>query len=237
MSEAEAVPGKDLILELSPALKTAVEDAHRVAAEQARIEAAMSAARSELTTAEAELEAVRRALASTEAEAALGGQTDRQARKNLVAARDQVEFASAKVAGLEERRNAVLEELRQARYKVDIQWRAWSRETAARILDAFYLPLLEEFLAAARLLTAAGSALNVGRLVAIARGLFVADPEDPLRNLANPKRSKWQDDPEAAALYQQIVDVHALVGPHLSEPQIVPALAQQVVEDERPELS
>jgi hypothetical protein len=79
-----------------------IERAEGAVAQQHRIEQALETARLGLRQAEVELADAQQRLAVTESGAAVGaGDVDKNARKRLVAARDEVDFARARVAGLE----------------------------------------------------------------------------------------------------------------------------------------
>ncbi len=112
--------------ELSPELRDAVAAAERAAGEAARIDAALAATRTRLTAAEAELDEARATLAASESGSALdGGRADRQARKTLIAARDEAEFIAARLAGLEARHKTASATLIDSRRAVAIAWRNW----------------------------------------------------------------------------------------------------------------
>lgn len=91
--------------EISWTLRDALEKATQAATESARIDAAITATRDQLASAEAELERARATLAASESETALtGGQVDRPARKALIGARDETDFIAARLTGLDARR-------------------------------------------------------------------------------------------------------------------------------------
>jgi chromosome segregation ATPase len=213
--------------ELNPELRDALATAERAAADTARIEAAIAATRDQLTAAGAELERTRTALAATEAESALAGSAaDRQARKSLIAARDEADFLAARLTGLEARHQTAASTLLEARRNVAIAWRNWQRAQAADYLDRIYIPALEQFVAAIRGVTAAASALGHNRLNAIARHTVLCDPSDPERNPANPRRSNWQTDPVSGPLYQHLSEIAATVRPYLEGFEDAPTLAE-----------
>lgn len=145
--------------ELSPQLRDALATAERAATEAARIDAVIAAARDQFTAAGAELECTRVALATAESESALaGGPADRQARKSLIAARDEADFLAARLTGLEARRQTASSALIDARRTVAIAWRNWQRAQAADYIDRVYIPALDQFVAAIRGVTAAATA-------------------------------------------------------------------------------
>lgn len=132
--------------ELSPELRDAISAAERAAGEAARIEAALAATRTQLTAAEAELDEARATLAASESGSVLdGGPADRQARKVLIAARDEAEFIAARLAGLEARHQTASVTLIDARRAVAIAWRNWQRAQAAEYIDRVYIPALDQF--------------------------------------------------------------------------------------------
>ncbi len=89
--------------ELPASLKAVIGRAEGAVAEQHRIEQAMETARGGLRQAELELADAQERLAVAESGEAVGaGDVDKNARKRLVAARDEVDFARARVAGLED---------------------------------------------------------------------------------------------------------------------------------------
>jgi hypothetical protein len=76
--------------EISPDLEAALQRARDAAAAQHRIEDALRAAHSELASTNADLNAARDRLSQTEAALALaGGDPDKQARRRLLALRDE----------------------------------------------------------------------------------------------------------------------------------------------------
>ena len=89
--------------ELPASLKAVIGRAESAVAEQQRIEQAMETARGGLRQAELELADAQERLAVAESGEAVGaGDVDKNARKRLVAARDEVDFARARVAGIED---------------------------------------------------------------------------------------------------------------------------------------
>ena len=203
---------------------------HALAGYEARREeivAAIAATRDQLTAAGVELEHTRTTLAATEAESALAGSAaDRQARKSLIAARDEADFLTARLTGLEARHQTAASALLEARRTVAIAWRNWQRTQAADYIDRIYIPALDQFVAALRGVTAAATALGHKRLNAIARHTVLCDPADPERNPANQRRSGWQTDPVSGPLYQHLRELAATVRPYLEGFEDGPTLAE-----------
>lgn len=78
-----------------------------------------------------------------------------------------------------------------------------------------YTPAVAAFLDTLRLAAAVATALGHNRLHAIVRGLYIPADDDPYCDLANPKRMSWRDQPEAAALYDQLVALRLEIAKHL----------------------
>jgi len=213
--------------ELNPELRDALATAERAATDAARIDATIAATRDQLTAAGAELERTRTTLAATEAESALAGSAaDRQARKSLIAARDEADFLAARLTGLEARHKAAASTLLDARRNVAIAWRNWQRAQAAEYIDRVYIPALEQFVAAIRGVTAMAQALGHNRLNAIARDTVLRDPRDWDRNPLNPRRSNWLTDPVAGPLYEHLREIAATVRPYLEGFEDAPTFAE-----------
>lgn len=204
--------------ELPASMKAAMQQAESAIAEEKQIEQALVVAREGLRAAEKERREAQDRLAIAEAGAAVGGgDVDRAARKRLIAARDECEFGQARVAGLEDRLRTAAAATNEARRVLAVGYRAWTRGQADIYIEQVYKPAQKAILDAMRVLVAVGTALGVGRLLAIPRMAVVADPGDPERNLANRKRLAWQDDPESAALYERLVALRAVIVPLLGE--------------------
>ena len=204
--------------EIPASLKAGIGRAESAIAEQKRIEGALDTARGGLRQAEVELADAQQRLAVTESGAAIGaGDVDRNARKRLVAARDEVDFARARVAGLEEHLRVAMTAANGAQRDLAVQVRDWKREQAATIIEDVYRPALNTLLDAMRILAAAGTALGVNRLLAIPRQAFICDPDDPVRNLANRQRLAWREAPESLAMYERLVALRSVITPLLGE--------------------
>ena len=211
-----ATPASKWSPEFTPELRNALAAAEQAGAEAAKIDTAITTTREQLATANAELEHARATLAASESETALtGGQADRQARKALVAARDEAEFISARLAGLEARKRSATATVIETRRDVAIRWRNWQRSLTTEYIDRVYVPALDQFVAAIRGITAVAQALGSNRLQAIARDTVLRDPRDWERNPCNPRRSNWRSDPEAGNLYEHLLKLRAVVAPNL----------------------
>jgi hypothetical protein len=204
--------------ELPASLKAVIERAEGAVAEHRRIEQALETARGGLRQAEVELGDAQQRLAVTESGAAVGaGDVDKNARKRLVAARDEVDFARARVAGLEEHLRVATTAANRAQRDLAVQVHDWTREQASTLIEQVYKPALNVLLDAMRLLAAAGTALGVNRLLAIPRQAFICDPDNPVRNLANRQRLAWREDPESLATYERLVALRSVITPLLGE--------------------
>ncbi len=142
---------------------------------------------------------------------------DKNARKRLLAARDEADFACARVAGLEDHLRVTTAAATGAQRDLAVQVRDWKREQAATIISEVYTPAIDAVLNAMRLLVAAGTALGLNRLLAIPAQATICDPNDPVRNLASRKRLAWRDNPEAAAMYERLAALMAEIRPLLGE--------------------
>ncbi len=98
-----------------------------------------------------------------------------------------------------------------------MQVRDWKREQASTLIEEVYKPAINTLLDAMRVMTAAGTALGVNRLLAIPRQAFICDPDDPVRNLANRQRLAWRDDPQSLAMYERLVALRSVITPLLGE--------------------
>lgn len=204
--------------ELPASLKAVIERAEGAVAEQHRIEQALETARDGLRQAEVELAEAQERLGVAESGAAVGGgDVDKNARKRLLAARDEADFGHARVVGLEEHLRVTTKAANGAQRDLAVQVRDWKREQASTLIEEVYKPALNTLLDAMRMLAAAGTALGVNRLLAIPRQAFICDPDDPMRNLANRQRLAWRDDPESLAAYERLVALRSVITPLLGE--------------------
>lgn len=204
--------------EIPASMKAAIERTEDALAQQQGVESALETARGALRQAEDELKEAQDKLAVTEAGAAVGGgEVDKAARKRLLAARDEADFARARVTGLEEHLHATTAAASGAQRDLAVQVRDWKREQAATVVAEVYLPTINAVLDAMRLLVATGTALGINRLLAIPRQAFICDPDDPVRNLASRQRLAWRDNPEAAAMYARLAALMGEIRPLLGE--------------------
>lgn len=179
-----------------------------------QIDAAIAATNNELATARSTMDSAREALAGAEAKAALeGGGADKPARRALLVARDDHEFLTARLEGLQARRKAAVDTLVRARHGAAVSYRTWQRQQAQYFVENVYNPAMEAFVAVIRMATGAGSALESHMLTAIGRDTVVWNPGDWERNPASARRTGWQTDP----LYLRLTELAALVRPHLGK--------------------
>ena len=204
--------------EIPAEMKAVIARTEAALAERQNVERALDTARGALRQAEQELADARDKLAVAEAGAAVGGgDVDKTARKRLLTARDETDFARARVAGLEEHLRVTTAAATGAQRDLAVKVRDWKREQTATIVAEVYVPALDAVLDAMRLLVAAGTALGVNRLLAIPAQAILSDPNDPVRNLAGRKRLAWRDNPEAAAMYERLAALMAEIRPLLGE--------------------
>jgi hypothetical protein len=111
---------------ISPSLQAAVEHVEALVAAHQQIEAAFTTAKVDQEAAQRELHESTDRLATVESATALnGGDVDRGARKAHVAARDAVEFARARVTGLEARLSQSASAVAEAKRVLMSEWTAW----------------------------------------------------------------------------------------------------------------
>jgi hypothetical protein len=218
---SENVNGSALVMsapEIPAQMKAVIARTNTALAEQQNVDRALQTARGALRQAEVEFADAQERLAMAESGAAVGaGDVDKNARKRLVAARDEVDFARARVAGLEEHLRVTTTAANGAQRDLAVEARHWTREQAATIVAEVYLPAINVVLDAMRLLVATGTALGVNRLLAIPAQAFICDPQDPVRNLASRKRLAWRDNPQAATTYERLSALMAVIRPLLGE--------------------
>jgi hypothetical protein len=200
--------------ELSPEVLAGVNAASQAAKDVEQIDAAIAATNSELATAKSTMDSAREVLADAEARAALeGGGADKQARRTLVQARDEHEFLTARLDGLQVRRKAAVDTLARVRHGTAVSYRTWQRQQAQSFVENVYNPAMEAFVAVIRMAVGVGSALESHMVTAIGRDTVVRNPADWERNPASAWRTAWQTDP----LYLRLTELAAFVRPHLSE--------------------
>jgi hypothetical protein len=200
--------------ELSQEVLAAINAAIHAERDLERIDAAIAVTNNELATAKAAMDTAREAFAGAEAKAALeGGGADKPARRALLVARDDHEFLTARLEGLQARRNAAVDTLARARHGAAVSYRTWQRQQAQYFAENVYLPAMEQFVAVVRMAAGAGSALESHMLTAIGRDTVLRNPADWERNPASARRTGWQTDP----LYLRLTELAGLVRPHLGQ--------------------
>ncbi len=210
------VPGPQMTVEL----RNAVEQVEKAVAEQRHVESALSVARANMETAQREIEESNQRLSVAEATAALSTDTaeNKTIRKQHLQARDSLEFATARVAGLQTRLREAQSVVIQAKHNLAVAWKTWSGEQAAEVL-ARYERALESFIDEVKVVRAAAAVLgHAGRLSVVARNLSVPDPHEPYVDHANPSRLKnWSDVPAARDLNERLADVAGRVVPLIQD--------------------
>jgi hypothetical protein len=202
--------------EISPDLEAALQRARDAASGQRRIEEALRAAHAERAATQADLDAVRDRLSQSEAAQALtGSDPDKQARRRLLALRDDLEILQARIGGLESRLREATTTTTKARHDLAVAWRTWQQTQAAAFTDMVYTPAVAVFLDTLRLTAAVATALGNHRLHAIVRGLYLPTADDPHSNLANPKRMNWREYPDAATLYDRLTALRLDITRHM----------------------
>lgn len=202
--------------EISPDLEAALQRAKEAAAAERRIEEALRGAHAEVAATQVDLDAARDRLSQSEAAQALaGGDPDKQARRRLLALRDDLEILQARIGGLESRLREATGSTTQSRHDLAVAWRTWQQTQAAAFTGMVYNPAVAAFLDALRLTAAVATALGHNRLHAIVRGLYLPTADDPHCNLANPKRMNWREHPEAAALYDRLTTLRLEIARHM----------------------
>lgn len=157
-------------------------------------------------------------LARVEAATALGGETDRAARKAHLAARDGVEFGQARVSGLKARLDESTVAVAEAKDTLRRAWREWQGRQEKVLID-MYEKALGRFLDEIQgVLAGAAGMAHSNRLRSIVRGLYLPDPSNAFQNLANPTRLKqWETVPAARDLNHKLGEVAARVLPLLGD--------------------
>ena len=178
----------------------------------------LGSARAAVQEADQELHDAQQRLAVAESGAAIGASdVDRGARRHMLGARDAADLARARVTGLEDRLRTAAKTVTEAQRLLAVEFRNWKREQTATYIEQVYQPALDTLLDAMRTLVAVGTALGANRLLAIPRQTFVADPADPVRNLASRHRLAWRDDPESLATFERLVALGSVIVPLLGE--------------------
>lgn len=157
-------------------------------------------------------------LARVEAASALGGETDRAARKAHLAARDALEFADARVRGMKSRLDESIVSVTEARDALRREWCDWQSRREQALIE-MYEKALGRFLDAIQEVLAGATAMaHSNRLRSIVRGLYLPDPSNAFANLANPSRlKKWETVPAARDLHDKLGAVAARVLPLIAD--------------------
>jgi hypothetical protein len=213
---------------ISPSLQAAVERVEMLVAAHQQIEAAFSTAKIGQEAAQRELHGSTDRLATVESATALnGGDVDRGARKAHVAARDAVEFARARVTGLESRLSRSVAALIEGKRALAGEWRNWSVQQAD-LLRSRYDRAAQVFLDEVATIMAGATVLgsNAGRLNSITRNIHIPHAVDPWRNSANPGHLKDRNIAEASELAQRLRAVGASVMPLIRDIADAPLAAK-----------
>jgi hypothetical protein len=212
---APVLPDVAVEIAISPSLQAAVERVETLVAAHQQIEAAFATAEVGQEAAQRELRESTDRLATVESATALSGSdVDRGARKAHVAARDAVEFAQARVTGLEARLSQSAAAVADAKRLLAGKWTAWKNEQAEVALARFE-QAISRFVREVKVVKGAATVLgHTGRLDSILRGLALPDPRKPYMDHATPARLKdWPDLPEARDVNTRLADVVARVMP------------------------
>jgi len=175
-------------------------------------------------------------LSASESEAALATtEPDKAVRRVVTSLRDQIEFATARVSGLEGRTSIANDGVASAKRDLSVCWTRCQRDIATAFFATIYTTAIEEFMAVVNQATALGMAVDASansRLLGIARNTVLSDPSSPLQNPANPARRLWHSDAEARMLHESVLEIRRLVQPHLgSEFGDAPAATEEVADD------
>ncbi len=173
-------------------------------------------------------------LARVEAASALGGETDRAARKAHLANRDALEFADARVRGLKSRLDESIVAVTEAKDALRREWHDWQGRREQALIGTYELALGRFLDAIQEVLAGATGMAHSNRLRSIVRGLYLPDPANAFANLANPTRLKqWEAVPAARDLHQKLGAVAARVLPLIGDDaeRTVPAIATEQTDD------
>lgn len=219
--DQEAAPAVDLqqegapVIHIGAALTAATNTVDALLATHQQIEVAFTTAKAGCDAANRDLHESNARLAVVESGAALNGDdVDRGARKAHAAARDAVEFAEARVTGLEARLIQSAAALSEAKRALAGEWTAWKNEQAEAVVAQFE-KAMDGFVCELKVVKAASAVLgHAGRLDSILRGIALPDPHRPFMDHASPARLKdWPDFPAANDVNNRLADVAARVVP------------------------
>ena len=143
---------------------------------------------------------------------------DSGGRKAHLAARDAVEFAQARVTGLESRLTQSAAALNEAKRVLAGEWTAWKTHQAEAVLER-YEQAIDLFIREMKVVKAAAAVLgHAGRLDSVLRGLALPDPRRPFMDRATPARLKdWPELPAARDVNNRLADVAARVVPLIGD--------------------
>lgn len=216
-----------IVPEFPGPLKLAADNVDAAVKVRRHVEGVLTAALGSLDEAHRDGAEVRAGLAEAETMAALDStEGDRALRRRHTASRDAIEICEVRVQGLQNKRAHALRAENEARVELSRQFTAWKREQHAAIragLAAAINTLVNEV----RLAYAAAVATGDIRTISCIANLQVALPGDQ-RNLCNPQRLNWKNDPAAAEVHGKLSGVCAAITPVLGELAEAQALAPAV---------
>lgn len=219
--DQEAAPAVDLqregapVIQIGAALTAATNTVDALLATHQQIEVAFTTAEAGRDGANRDLHESTARLTVVESGAALNGDdVDRGARKAHAAARDAVEFAEARVTGLEVRMIQSAAAIGEAKRVLASEWTTWKNEQAEAVVSRFE-QAMNGFVRELKVVKAASAVLgHSGRLDSILRGIALPDPRRPFMDYASPARLKdWPDLPAASDVNNRLADVAARVLP------------------------
>jgi hypothetical protein len=196
----------------------------RARGECAKISGALRQAQIDLASAEGNLASAEANLASSETGAALGKSESAATiggRKAFIASRDALDFARAKVRGLESTLVIAEEATKTARQNVLTAWQAWVGELNSQLM-AEYDAARDSFLVVVDRALMYSEALHLGRVAAaMRRTIFAGDVQGskPLITRSGPFRSVWRKSPDIMAEFQPLAALRYKVLGDLAEPE------------------
>ena len=206
------------LVELSPELLEAMARVERATAEQRRIEAALSTAKAELSALDGERALASANLSTVESEAALAGvNPSKGPRDKILALRDQLTFASAKVTGLEGRLQIAIEASNSSKRDLTESWISYQRSLTSEFLEK-YTDAVGVFI----------RVLDHGRALALAlegpinKPIFalglntVVNKPYSSRNEADGRISGWKDNPQAHEIHDRVLAMGEQIRRHLN---------------------
>jgi hypothetical protein len=205
---------------LSPELTAAVANVETLTGERAKIETALTKARTDAGTAAGELEAARARLADVESGAALdGAAVDPKARKAVGQARETAEAMEARTRGLGGRLQINAAAIAEAQGELQRAWQAWKADVAEAVFTELK-EAAEVFRSKLQIAAAIGTALDISRAIGAFRDAVFIDPFNSRVNLLNQARYPWKDNPAAVELYDELAVLHAPLARHLTAPAV-----------------